>query len=113
MLRTGAGSFTARNCEYTEGGGLDRGSGALDTGELGDGDVPPHLLKYITRRRHCEGYVVHGIDVSGTFSLSFFFGFKLNAHHNAPPRARLRQQERQFKKTMVEHKTCHTSDGVV
>ena len=73
MLRTGARSFTARKCDYTEGGGLDRGSGVMDTGELGDADVPIHLLKYITRRRHCEGYVVHGIDVSATFFLGFFF----------------------------------------
>jgi hypothetical protein len=68
MLRTGARSFTARKCDYTEGEGLDRGSGVFDTGELGDADVPPHLLKYITRRRHREGYVVLGIDVSATFS---------------------------------------------
>jgi len=74
MLRIGARSFDARKCDYTEGGGLDLGSGALDTGELGDGEWPPHLLKYITPRRHRQGFVDHGTDVSSSFGLSLFFG---------------------------------------
>jgi hypothetical protein len=117
MLHTGAISFTARKCDYTAGQELECGSGVFDTEELGDVVVPPHLLKYNTRRRHREGYVVHGIDVSATFSSGFlflFFFFSKSMLSITRPHVRgCGSQNDSSTKTMVDHHSCHTIYGVV